>query len=111
MVREFLIELVEEHKETMSISSILEIFEVPRSTYYRWKKDYNRSKAISKNEALVIKKCKETNKSYGYRIITGILNKQGRKISKNTVQRIMQRYNLQCLVKPRRQIHFSKKLP
>lgn len=109
MVPEVLIELVEEHKETMSISSILEIFEVPRSTYYRWKKDYNSSKEISKNEALVITKCKETNKSYGYRIITGILNKEGHKINKNTVQRIMQKYNLQCLVKPKRQIHFKGK--
>lgn len=109
MVPEVLIELVEEHKETMSISSILDIFEVPRSTYYRWKKEYSSSKGRTENEDLVIKKCQDTNRTYGYRTITGILNKEGHKINKNTVQRIMQKYNLQCLVKPKRQTHYKGK--
>lgn len=109
MVPEVLIELVEEHRDTIPISSILELFEVPRSTYYRWKKDYCNSNAMPKNEELVTKKCKETNREYGFRTITGILNKEGHKINKNTVQRIMQKYNLQCLVKPKRQKHFKGK--
>jgi len=58
VVPEVLIELVEEHKETMSISSILGIFEVSRSTYYRWRKEYSSSKGRTENEDLVIKSVK-----------------------------------------------------
>lgn len=109
MVPEILIEIVEEHNHTMSIKAILEVFEIPRSTFYRWKKAVGSSKELSKNEQLVINKCKETNRAYGYRTITGILKKEGHSINKNTVQRVMQKYNLQCLVKPKRQTHYKGK--
>lgn len=109
MVPEVLVEVVEEYKHIMPIRDILEVFEIPRATYYRWKKRSSIPKELSVNEKLVINKCKETNRTYGYRTITGILNKEGHKINKNTVQKIMQKYNLQCLVKPKRQIHYKGK--
>lgn len=104
MVPEVFVELVEIYKDTMSIKSILELFDISKSSYYRWKNNFkNRNSTKSNNDSLVIDKCKETNYSYGYRIITGILNKEGHSISKNTVQRIMQKYDLQCRVKIKKQ--------
>ncbi len=92
----------------MPIYSILELFNVSSSSYYRWcEKDYK--KPLKENEILVINKCKETNYSYGYRSIHGILLKEGYSIGKNTVQRIMQKFNLQCRIKPKRQTKYRGK--
>lgn len=101
--------MVEEFKHLVPIRDILKIFEVPRSTYYRWKSTAETTARVTPMEHLVIDKCNESNRSYGYRMITGILRKEGNTINKNTVQRIMQKYRLQCLVKPKRQKHFKGK--
>lgn len=37
MVPQIIIEIVNEFKDLMSIKSILELFDIPQSTYYRWK--------------------------------------------------------------------------
>lgn len=108
MVREVFLELVDEFKDTLPIKSILELFGVPKSTYYRWKKSPTES-VLTEKEETVIELCNRTGFDYGYRMITGILKRDGYSIGKNTVQRIMQRFNLQCQVKPKRQkIHKGK---
>ena len=101
MVREVFVELVEEFKSKMSVTSILELFGIPSSTYYRWKSDSS-SRETTDYEDLVIKKCKETKCEYGYRTIYHVLKQEGSHIGKNTVQRIMQKFDLQCRVKPKR---------
>ena len=101
MVREVFIELVEEFKSKMSIASILELFEVSSSTYYRWKNNPS-ANDLNDYEELVIKKCKDTKYNYGYRTIYHLLKEDGSPIGKNTVQRIMQKFDLQCRVKPKR---------
>lgn len=58
---------------------------------------------------MVTKTCKETNFEYGYRIITGIIRNQGYSTGLNTVQRIMQKFNLQCQVRPKRLTHYRGK--
>ena len=102
MVREVFLDLVEEFKNSIPIKSILEIFNISKSSYYRWKQSSTETD-LSANEEAVIRLCKDTNLNYGYRMITGILKRDGHTIGKNTVQRIMQRFNLQCRVKPKRQ--------
>ena len=110
MVPEVFVELVERYKGVMSIKSLLVLFGVSKSSYYLWKNNTNNTlNHKTFNETLVINKCKETNYCYGYRIIAGILRKEGNSISKNTVQRIMQKYNLQCQVKIKRQRIYSGK--
>ncbi len=98
MVREVFVELVEEFKSKMSIGSILDLFGISSSTYYRWKKEYDKY-SISEYEILVIEKCKETKYEYGYRTIHELIKGDGSLIEKNTVQRIMQKFDLQCRVK------------
>lgn len=97
MVKEIIIELINEYKDKIKIIEILNLFDIPKSTYYRWKKNINNND-LSKNEIEVIKLCKENKFRYGYRKITALIRKN-RPINKNTVQKIMQRYNCQCRVK------------
>ena len=65
MVQEVFVELVEEFKETIPITNILKLFDIPSTTYYRWKNNYNVEKTLDIHEQLVIDKCKETNYCYG----------------------------------------------
>lgn len=81
---------------------ILELFNISKSTYYRWKQT-SAETCLTENEVTVIKLCNDTAFNYGYRMITGILKIDGYSIGKNTVQRIMQRFNLHCRVKQKRQ--------
>lgn len=64
---------------------------------------------LSEYEILVIEACNETRFEYGYRNIAGILKREGSLIGVNTAQRIMQKYNLQCQVKPKKQKSISGK--
>ncbi len=99
MVPKIVIDLVNEFKDTILVKDILSLFDIAKSTYYRWQKDEAKlENPLTDNEKLVIKLCKDNKFRYGYRKITAIINKTG-KINKNTVQRIMQKFGLQCRVK------------
>jgi len=84
----------------LTVSELCHIFEVPRSTYYRWK-NKKKSGELSAIEMKIKVLCAENKFRYGYRKITALLNRSV-KISKNTVQRIMQKYDWNCRVKMKR---------
>ena len=109
MVPEVLIDLVEKFKDSIPITQILNLFGISKSSYYRWKQKLTEETILGKHEIMVIKTCKETKFEYGYRNITGIIRNQGYSIGLNTVQRIMQKFNLQCQVRPKRQTHYRGK--
>lgn len=92
----------------MPVKSILELFDISKTTYYRWKQSSTKS-VLTENEEMIIELCNRTSFNYGYRMITGILKKDGYSIGKNTVQRIMQRFSIQCQVKPKRQKLYNGK--
>lgn len=109
MVQEVFVNLVEEYRNEIPIVDILKLFDISSSTYYRWKSKCEKENALSHYEVLVIEACTKTKFEYGYRIIAGMLKKEGSLIGVNTVQRIMQKYSLQCQVKPKRQTHCKGK--
>ncbi|MGM0966918.1 MAG: IS3 family transposase, partial [Bacillota bacterium] len=75
--------------------------QVARSTYYRWVSEGIRKK--SQVEKAVISLCTETSFRYGHRKIRKLLQRQyDIKRNRITVQRIMQKYHLQCSVKRKR---------
>ncbi|MGS0652837.1 IS3 family transposase, partial [Staphylococcus arlettae] len=66
-----IVELVDQFKHKYSIKMILDVLEIPQSTYYRWKhKDKEKDKVTQK----VIELCEENNFTYGYRKITALIN-------------------------------------
>ena len=93
MVPEVVLEITSFYKNMISLNTILEVLEVSSSTYYRWKNKPDLNTSLSHNEEAVIRLCKETKYLYGYRKITALLRRE-MQISHNTVQKIMQKHNL-----------------
>ena len=97
MVPEVVVELVNELKSKYTVKLILEALDIPKSNYYRWK---NKDFSISEDENEIIELCKKHRFTYGYRKITGLLNRKNNKtINHKKVQRIMQKHNLNCKVR------------
>lgn len=91
------IELVSRMKGEMTVTELCSLFNIPRSTYYRWLNNKTLG-TLTSLELDIQKLCIENGYRYGYRKITATLNRK-RNVSKNTVQRIMQKYNWNCKVK------------
>ncbi|MGD6977987.1 IS3 family transposase, partial [Bacillus altitudinis] len=88
-------------RKNYTVTSVLSILQIARSTYYRWVSEGIREK--SQVEKAVISLCTETSFRYGHRKIRKLLQRQyDIKRNRNTVQRIMQKYHLQCRVKRKR---------
>lgn len=98
MVPEIVLELGSIYKNRIPLKIILEVLEVSSSTYHRRKNNPDLNPSLSDNEEAVIHLCKETKYLYGYRKITALLRRE-MQISHNTVQKIMQKHNLNCRVK------------
>ncbi|PCK22544.1 transposase [Bacillus pumilus] len=93
--------LVERLRKKYTVTSVLSILQIARSTYYRWVSEGILPK--SQVEDAIISLCTETLFGYGHRKIRELLQRQyGMKRNRNTVQRIMQKYHLQCRVKRKR---------
>ncbi|WP_199897323.1 IS3 family transposase [Listeria grayi] len=83
------------------IKQILSILRVPSSTYYRWKQKDFQKEEIEEEIASIAKKQKYT---YGYRKITAEINRnRTNKINHKKVQRIVQKYQLNCRVKEKKE--------
>lgn len=98
MVPRIALQAFKELKKTMSVTKICRLLNIPRSTYYRWRKQYTTEGKKTDLENKIGLLCKEHQFTYGYRIITGLLRKE-RIVNHKVVQRIMQTYGWQCRVK------------
>ena len=93
------LELVDLFKAKYSITMICECMGVPRSTYYRW---CHKEIGMTELEKEILAICEQLKFRIGHRTVRGLLKNNGTKLNRKTVQRIMQKYNLQCRVKPKR---------
>lgn len=87
------IDLVSSMKGKITVIELCGLFKIPRGCL----KNKNLGK-LTDLELDIQQLCLENKYRYGYRKITAFLNRK-RKVSKNTVQRIMQKYNWNCKVK------------
>ncbi len=87
MVPKVIVELVDQLKYKYSIKMILDVLEIPKSTYYRWKYKNNEKDKVTQK---VIEICEENNFTYGYRKITVLINQLSTvPVNHKSVQRIM----------------------
>lgn len=94
--------MVERYKTKYTVTAILAVLKVPRSTYYRWIKD-GVEKELSPAELAIIALCKKTKYRLGHRKIKALLEKEYEiQLNRNTVQHLMQIHHLQCRIKPKR---------
>jgi putative transposase len=102
LVPQVIIQLVADLSNKYKIIEILQVLEVPKATYYRWKRKYSEEK-ISTLETYIIELCKESNFHNGHRKIKAMLKrKHGINVNRKTVQKVMQKFNLQCQIKVKR---------
>jgi putative transposase len=104
---EVVVQVVQELSSKFKVKEILSALEVPKATYYRWKKKYLEP-SLSPLEELIIELCRENKFHYGHRKIKALLKrKHGVHVNRKTVQRIMQRFNIQCQIKKKRQKYMN----
>ncbi|WP_420921183.1 IS3 family transposase [Brevibacillus laterosporus] len=101
MEKSILMEVVESFRRKFPITDVLKLFGVPRATYYRWKaKAGNREMEL---ETLIEQLCRKYHYRFGHRKKRALLcRKHNKQVNRKTVQRIMQKKNLQCRTKPKR---------
>jgi len=95
VVGEAFVNLVEELKDQITIQDICMYLGVPRSTYYRWKKESGKVSAKDKRDQAIGELCKQHKFRYGYRKIAALFPGT----SEKTVQKVMQKYGWNCRVK------------
>jgi putative transposase len=101
LVPEAVVQLVDELKNSFSVTFICECIGVSRPTYYRWRK--RGPKENSELQSQIIEICKRHKFRVGHRTVKAWLFRDYNKhVNRNTVQRIMQKFKLQCRVKPKR---------
>ncbi|SFQ40413.1 HTH-like domain-containing protein [Salibacterium halotolerans] len=106
MVPEVFVEVVEAFKDRYTATDICRCFEIPRSTYYRWRAGVNRE--MPELHQLIITICKQLSHRVGHRMVTDLLRKDHEiKVNRKTVQKVMQKYDIQCRVKVKRQKHIA----
>ncbi|MCZ0847449.1 IS3 family transposase, partial [Brevibacillus laterosporus] len=106
MKKSSLIDVVESFKDRFTITEILKLFAVPRATYYRWKAKFQNTG--TELEYLIEQLCLKYHYRFGHRKITALLGRiYNKKVNRKTVQRVMQRKNLQCRVKVKRKTFSS----
>lgn len=106
MVPEVFIEVVEAFKRKYTVVRICECLGIPRSTYYRWKRRVlTELPPLHRN---IIDICKHLSYRVGHRIVKGLLWKDHKiKVNRKTVQKIMQKYSIQCQVKVKKKVYMA----
>ncbi len=93
---------MERFRKNYTVTAVLSALQVPRSNYYRWLAE-GVTDIRTQEEETVIELCKKTKYRNGHRKIKALLIREyGMKLNRNTVQKIMQKFHLQCKIKQKR---------
>jgi putative transposase len=81
------------------VKALIQLANIPRSTYYYWVKTFGRPDRDAELKTLVQTIYDEHEGRYGYRRIRDELTNRGHKVNHKKVQRIMKELGLKCLVR------------
>ncbi len=91
--------VIAELRQKYKLIALLNIAEMPRSTYYYYVKQMNQPDKYTDIKHEIQQICHENQGRYGYRKITMQLHNRGYQINHKTVQRLMKALGLRCLVR------------
>ena len=91
--------VINELKQKYTITAILEVVDIPRSTYYYYFKQLEKPDKYAAVKSRMKKIWSECRESYGYRRMTQEMNKCGIVINHKTVLKLMKQMGLYCHVK------------
>ncbi|HDR4905863.1 TPA: IS3 family transposase [Bacillus cereus] len=103
-------QVVYELRNDFSVKALLKLAEIPRSTYYYWVKNFNRSDKDRELKNLIQTIYDEHEGRYGYRRIRDELTNQGHKVNHKKVQRIMKELGLKSLVRMKKYRSYKGKV-
>jgi putative transposase len=81
------------------VKALLQLADIPRSTYYYWVKNFGRPDPDTDLKKLIQSIYDEHEGRFGYRRIRDELRNRGYKVNHKKVQRIMKELGLKCLVR------------
>jgi len=81
------------------VKALLQLADIPRSTYYYWVKNFNLPDPDAELKVLIQSIFDEHEGRFGYRRIRDELRNRGHKVNHKKVQRIMKEQGLKCLVR------------
>ena len=88
-----------ELRQKYSLTALLALANIPRSTYYYYLKQTNKPDKYKEIKELIIAIYHENQGRYGYRRITMELHNRGYVINHKTVQRLMKELGIKCMVR------------
>lgn len=91
--------VINELKQKYPITAILEVVNIPRSTYYYYCRQLEKPDKYADTKAEIRRIYKENKERYGYRRITSELRKTAHYVNHKTVQRLMHEMGIFCRVR------------
>ncbi|MDF9761917.1 transposase InsO family protein [Peribacillus simplex] len=81
------------------MKALIQLADIPRSTYYYWVKNFGRPDPDAELKVLIKSVFDEHEGRFGYRRIRDELRNRGHLVNHKKVQRIMKELGLKCLVR------------
>ncbi|PEL07405.1 IS3 family transposase [Bacillus sp. AFS017336] len=104
------VQVVYELRHEFSVRSLLQLAEIPRSTYYYWVKNLDRPDPDAELKVLIKAIYDEHECRYGYRKIRDELTNRGYKVNHKKVQRLMKVLGIKSLVKVKKYRSYKGKV-
>ncbi|MED3692136.1 IS3 family transposase [Peribacillus butanolivorans] len=92
-------QVVYELRNAFPVKALIQLAEIPRSTYYYWVKNFGRPDPDAELKVLIKSVFDVHEGRFGYRRIRDELRNRGHKVNHKKVQRIMKELGLKCLVR------------
>ncbi|MDP1422026.1 IS3 family transposase [Peribacillus simplex] len=92
-------QVVYELRNAFPVKALIQLVDIPRSTYYYWVKNFGRPDPDAELKGLIKSVFDEHEGRFGYRRIRDELRNRGHKVNHKKVQRIMKELGLKCLVR------------
>ena len=101
--------VIQELRREHSLTTLLEIVQLPRATFYYYCKQEGKADKYTKTKAEIVAIYHENKGRYGYRCITNELHNRKIYLNHKAVQRLMKEFELICRVRTKKYRSYREK--